>query len=326
MRGVWFFRLSSQNFFVVSSFKLNSPCNRSLKYLSSFPNFKYSPDLGFYRAKFYIPTRRRYYCSKQTTGQSKKQEGAQANDLSDSTTHHHHHNTTILQRLQDLEESFRVRGHSILRWGLSALVISGFVIYIFREPLRENVADEVAVVASRSLADENVIHKANEVTRAVLQDILHDPEITKLAGAFVMHVLHREDVKSAAIQLTQHVLNDPSTLKKINELAKSTLWNLMAHEETRAVMLSYIKVLILDQSTKDACKVLLAELVKDPDVKGFMAASLGDLVTSSVVKSSAAELGKSVTHEVVNDAKIQQETGNFLWRAFKNTFTSGWFG
>lgn len=176
------------------------------------------------------------------------------------------------------------------------------------------------------LADENVIHKANEVTRAVLQDILHDPEITKLAGAFVMHVLHREDVKSAAIQLTQHVLNDPSTLKKINELAKSTLLNLVVHEETRALMLSYIKALILDKSTKDACKVLLAELVKDPDVKGFMAASLGDLVTSSVVKSSAAELGKSVTHEVVNDARIQQETGNFMWRAFKNTFTSGWFG
>ena len=176
------------------------------------------------------------------------------------------------------------------------------------------------------LADENVIYKANEVTRAVLQDVLHDPEITKLASAFVMHVLHREDVKTAAIQLTQHVLSDPSTLKKINELAKSTLLNLMAHEETRALMLSYVKALIMDQSTKDACKVLLAELVKDPEVKGFMAASIGDLVTSSVVKSSAAELGKSVTHEVVNDDNIQQETGNFLWRALKKTFTPGWFG
>lgn len=66
-------------------------------------------------------------------------------------TSHHHHTITILQRLHDLEESFRVRGHSILRWGLSALVVAGFAIYVFREPLRENVADEVADVASRSL-------------------------------------------------------------------------------------------------------------------------------------------------------------------------------
>ena len=39
----------------------------------------------------------------------------------------------------------------MLRWGLSALVLAGLAIYVFREPLRENVADEVADVASRSL-------------------------------------------------------------------------------------------------------------------------------------------------------------------------------
>lgn len=68
---------------------------------------------------------------------------------------HHHHTTTILQRLQELEEAFRVRGHSVLRWGLSAVIVSGFVIYIFREQLKENVADEVADVASRSLGKVN---------------------------------------------------------------------------------------------------------------------------------------------------------------------------
>ena len=66
----------------------------------------------------------------------------------------HHHTITILQRLHDLEQSFRVRGHSVLRWGLSALVVAGFVIYVFRETLRENVADEVADVASRSLGKD----------------------------------------------------------------------------------------------------------------------------------------------------------------------------
>ena len=176
------------------------------------------------------------------------------------------------------------------------------------------------------IADENVIQKADEVTRAVLQDVLHDAEITKLTSTFVMEVLNRDDVRAAAIQLTQHVLSDPTTLGKIAELAKSTLSDLLANEETRVQLLGYIKALILDQNTKDACKVLLEELVKDPEVKGFMAASLGELVTSSVVKTSAAELGKSVTHQVVNDTQIQQETGNFLWRAVKKTFTPGWLG
>lgn len=39
----------------------------------------------------------------------------------------------------------------MLRWGLSAFVLAGLAIYAFREQLRENVADEVADVASRSL-------------------------------------------------------------------------------------------------------------------------------------------------------------------------------
>lgn len=155
MKGVCFLKLDSRKFLVFSRCIPNSSFRRSLKYLSSLPHFVYSEDLGFYRARLYKPTRLRYYFSQKTTGQSKKHEEVRATELLDSTTHQHH-TTTILQRLQDLEESFRVRGHSILRWGLSALVISGFVIYIFREPLRENVADEVADVASRSLGKENM--------------------------------------------------------------------------------------------------------------------------------------------------------------------------
>ncbi|XP_068682267.1 uncharacterized protein [Montipora foliosa] len=263
----------------------------------------------------------RRFSSEKNSEQAKIQAEAPADASS-----HHHHTITILQRLHDLEESFRVRGHSVLRWGLSVLVVAGFMIYVFREPLRENVADEVADVASRSLADQNVIQKADEVTRAVLQDVLHDPEITKLASTFVMEVLNRDDVRAAAIQLTQHVLSDPTTLGRISELAKSTLSDLLTNQETRVLLLSYVKALILDQSTKDACKVLLEELVRDPEVKNFMATSLGELVLSSVVKSSAAELGKSVTHQVVNDALIQEETGNFLWRTVKKTFTPGWLG
>ena len=89
---------------------------------------------------------RRFASSHESPQQPKKQVESPLDANS-----HHHHTITILQRLHDLEESFRVRGHSVLRWGLSALVVAGFVIYIFREPLRENVADEVADVASRSL-------------------------------------------------------------------------------------------------------------------------------------------------------------------------------
>ena len=64
-----------------------------------------------------------------------------------------HATQTILQRLHNLEEYLRVRGYSVLRWGLSVIIVTAIAIYVFREPLRENMADEVADVASRSLGE-----------------------------------------------------------------------------------------------------------------------------------------------------------------------------
>lgn len=58
---------------------------------------------------------------------------------------------SILERLHSLENKVRIYGYSTIRWGLGLVFLLGVGVYIFRESLRENVADEVAGVASRSL-------------------------------------------------------------------------------------------------------------------------------------------------------------------------------
>lgn len=63
----------------------------------------------------------------------------------------HHSVVSVVQRLHGIEESMRVKGYSLLRWGLVAIVVMITTLYLFREEVRENVADEVAVVASKSL-------------------------------------------------------------------------------------------------------------------------------------------------------------------------------
>ena len=136
---------SSQKSLFLNRHLFNSLCRRSKRCISS-PSF-YFKDFSLIIERGKSPKHVvRTFGSHESPEQSTKQDGIPVDSSSQ-----HHHTTTILQRLHDLEESFRVRGHSVLRWGLSALVVTGFVIYIFREPLRENVADEVADVASRSL-------------------------------------------------------------------------------------------------------------------------------------------------------------------------------
>lgn len=160
MAGFWIkSTVSSRYMFTIS-------CRKSPRYFSSSCYSHVSPGLTVVRRVMCTEQVKntkhvRRFGNDQSSEQPKKQEGTHASDAADALPHHQH-TTTILQRLHDLEESFRVRGHSILRWGLSALVVAGLVIYVFREPLRENVADEVADVASRSLSKYRLAHSAEQ--------------------------------------------------------------------------------------------------------------------------------------------------------------------
>ena len=64
----------------------------------------------------------------------------------------------------------------------ASYVFPGACIYVFREYIRENVVDEVSTVAHRSLSDEVVIQKAEEVSKDLLHAIFTDPTIHKQAG------------------------------------------------------------------------------------------------------------------------------------------------
>lgn len=69
---------------------------------------------------------------------------------------HYAYIQSITDRLHYIEESMRIRGYSVLKWGLGLLMSVLLGLYMFREPLKDNVADEIADVASRSLGKKAV--------------------------------------------------------------------------------------------------------------------------------------------------------------------------
>ena len=70
---------------------------------------------------------------------------------SETPVHSEHWGPYVVSQIQQLEESSRFHGYSTLRWGLSGFVVLFGFVYFFRDRLRDNVADEVADVASRSM-------------------------------------------------------------------------------------------------------------------------------------------------------------------------------
>ena len=67
---------------------------------------------------------------------------------------------SIVVKVKDLEKYLRLRGYFALKWVLSLLGLAGFGIYMFREPIKDNLSDEVADVASRSLSRYQSIDKS----------------------------------------------------------------------------------------------------------------------------------------------------------------------
>ena len=62
------------------------------------------------------------------------------------------------------------------------LITTGGAVYILRENIRDNVAGEVSTVATRSMSDVTVQHKAHELSKALLQEMLTDDNIRRYAG------------------------------------------------------------------------------------------------------------------------------------------------
>ena len=65
---------------------------------------------------------------------------------------------------------------------ITQTVLTGSVVYVLRENIRDNVAGEVSTVATRSMSDESVQQKAHELSKALLQEMLSDGAIRKHAG------------------------------------------------------------------------------------------------------------------------------------------------
>ena len=95
------------------------------------------------------------FCQKRMIHQSISQFSADQAESKEQSIHNIHGITSaknsVVVKVKDLENYLRIRGYSTLRVGIAILVVTGFGIYMFREPIRENISDEVADVASRSL-------------------------------------------------------------------------------------------------------------------------------------------------------------------------------
>eukprot|EP00118_Oscarella_pearsei_P028040 m.1577 g.1577 ORF g.1577 m.1577 type:complete len:326 (+) comp7278_c0_seq1:41-1018(+) len=231
----------------------------------------------------------------------------------------------VWNRLQHVERLLYIRGYSILRVMASVVVFVVLMFYIFRDRIRENVAGEVASVASRSLEHSTVVDRAERMSKGILVEILQDPNAKELAKEFVIDVITRPETKATVAAVLQEVLLDPGVRKRAFDLSRDVIGQLCQDPETREIMLGYMKELIEDDVTKAAVAEVFRDLMAQEYVQTYVADFFQGVIASDNVSGQAADLARTVTRDVVGDQQVQADTSEALWKALKYAVVPGWF-
>ena len=134
-----------------------------------------------------------------------------------------------------------------------------------------------------------------------------------------------QQVQQSVIDLVQVVIQDHAVNEKVNELVVRSLKSLLANEETSRLLKDYIRVLLMDEEITKSCQLLLNNLSNDPYTKEILGEFFKRVIASEPVTNQAIMLGKTVTKDILNDQKIQKDTGDALRNAGWYSITPKWF-
>eukprot|EP00019_Armaparvus_languidus_P005811 CAMPEP_0168599604 /NCGR_PEP_ID=MMETSP0420-20121227/12185_1 /TAXON_ID=498008 /ORGANISM="Pessonella sp." /LENGTH=137 /DNA_ID=CAMNT_0008637331 /DNA_START=243 /DNA_END=653 /DNA_ORIENTATION=+ len=106
---------------------------------------------------------------------------------------------------------------------LATLVGIGGTIFIFRSSLSQLLSNQTSEVAAKTLEDEVVLKKAEELSKVVLAKVLDDRGTMAMSQDFINRLAQSDTSK----KLLQQVLNDPANQAVINAFAQQVAWRVL---------------------------------------------------------------------------------------------------
>eukprot|EP00128_Syssomonas_multiformis_P012910 Colp12_sorted_trinity150504_noHs@11162 len=245
-------------------------------------------------------------------------------------------------RLQDLDKALRVRGYSILRIGGSVFAVMTLMVWWFRDPIRSNVAEEIANVASQSLEDRNVVGKAEEFSKQVVQQVLTDPNIRVYATQFLLGLFSQKETHVAVGNLVNGVLADEATFNTVTNFLKQSFTAMMKDPAVNQHVIEWLGWIFAQPYVQDTVTRLLKNALLDPTFLATATQFFTDILTSQSFTDSANNLGvtiaqhvlarddvteqaKGFVREILQDQVVHKHGGDAIWEAVKYSFIPTWF-
>lgn len=218
----------------------------------------------------------------------------------------------------------------------------------FGPQLRSFFSKHAAEVTKETLQNEALQIQTRELSAAVVQYILTDPDVLFRAQNFLREAAENVETQKSLVELARHVFSHPSTLEVVVDLARSLVPRVLQSQETLDQVAALLAKVIVEPPVKEAAVVLLTELVKDPEVYTAVVELSTRLVVDPRIQVAVNQLLLTSSHkvledpevvdhsktfiaEVVADDALQRTGGTAIWNSFQYSFQPKlvrvlWFG
>ncbi|CAE7581171.1 unnamed protein product [Symbiodinium natans] len=202
-----------------------------------------------------------------------------------------------MTRNVQLSYRFMIAGGGVVVVGIGYVIINWTI-------FRSHVSQESAEVVSQTMRDAQVQFTAREFSKELLNQLLHDEEMTKTVASWTLRLL--TSIQEEIGALFVHILQQDQVVDEVNRLADKLVAYLCASQTIQERVGGLLVDAINLQSSRDAAAIWAYDLVMREDVtEGFR-----DLVVAALQMDAVVEEAQQLAVQVVN--RVLSDEGTIL--------------
>lgn len=240
-----------------------------------------------------------------------------------------------------LMRALRLQSRALFRTGALLVVSVGGLLYAFGDDVLTFFGKQTADVATRGLEQQELQLKANQVAKAVVNEVLTDPAVMQRATEFVQSLARQPGTQQELVRLTVSVLQDPATLAQVQQLAtrlvsdllrdpalmrqfQDLVLHVLGTTETQAAVMRLVQAVMANEDARRAASEFAVAVTSDDKVLVQLHALAAVVSTSVLADESVLGKAKVLVKEVVEDDAVQRSTGQLLWGAAAYSVKPRW--
>jgi uncharacterized membrane-anchored protein YjiN (DUF445 family) len=170
-----------------------------------------------------------------------------------------------------------------------------------------------------------VRQQVNVLSQELIQNLLSDANILSKALVFLEHIVDNPTTKQTLIRLLQRLMTDHEMQKYVSEFTSQIIYDVMKKPETEIQLGQLFRRAILQKDNQDALYILLKTFIDDQRTKQMLT-NLAHDVTHQVLNDESVKIAATTfVKDILNDSGLQQQSGDFAWKAVKNALKPKWF-